>query len=58
MSPIYSTDDAESVIESVNILKSTIHTMDICEFTHKGHFVLESMKTDVFPELLSILTGV
>ncbi len=55
MTVMYSTDDFSDVIESVAILKTKIQNLSIKEFTDKGHFVLNSMKTDAFPELLSIL---
>ncbi len=50
-----SMDDEEDVLESMQILKTQVKDIVIQEFTDKGHFVLNSMKTDAFPELVSVL---
>lgn len=46
-----STDDSESIMESVKKLQ-TINHIQISEFTNKGHFTLGDMKTEKFPELV------
>jgi predicted alpha/beta hydrolase family esterase len=51
----YSTDDERSVTESVNQIISADKEVKIKQFTNKGHFTLESMKTDKFPELIDYL---
>lgn len=52
---LYSTDDFPEIITSINILKSKLKNISWQEFTDKGHFVLSSMGTQQFPELLDIL---
>ncbi len=49
---MYSIDDQQSVIKSIDILKSKLRDAKFVEFTDKGHFVLDSLKTNEFPELL------
>lgn len=52
---MYSTDDKAEISESINVLKSKIKNFQIKEFNDKGHFVLKSLKTEKFPELLSVI---
>ncbi len=52
---MYSIDDFSDILETINILKSKLVGANFQEFTSKGHFVLNSMKTEAFPELLEIL---
>lgn len=52
---MYSTDDMAEVSASIDILKAKLRNVEFKEFKDKGHFVLNSLKTDQFPELLSIL---
>ena len=49
---MYSTDDDASVIKSVETLKNKLLKTKFVEFHDKGHFVLNSLGTDQFPELL------
>lgn len=48
----YSTDDHHTIIDTVNTLKEKLIGAEFKEFTDKGHFVLGSLKTEKFPELL------
>lgn len=50
---MYSTDDYPDVVKSVEILKSKLKNIKLTEFSNKGHFVLDSLKTEKFPELLA-----
>jgi predicted alpha/beta hydrolase family esterase len=50
-----SSDDEPSVIETVNILHDKVRGLKFKEYTDKGHFVLGSMKTEKFPELLEAI---
>jgi len=52
---MYSTDDDESILKTVEILKQTLHGAQFQEFKNKGHFVLGSLGTHEFPELLANL---
>lgn len=52
---MYSIDDHSEILESIKILKSKIKDAEFQEFQDKGHFVLGSLKTDKFPELLTNL---
>ncbi len=55
---MYSTDDNAEILRSVDILKSKLQDAKFEEFNNKGHFVLSSMKTEEFPELVhDILTS-
>lgn len=54
---MYSTDDNSEILESVNTIKSNIKNLQIKEFNDKGHFILRSLKTEKFPELLSVIVG-
>jgi len=52
---IYSIDDDLDVLESVKFLKNNLNNVQCVEFKDKGHFVLNSLKTEEFPELLSLI---
>lgn len=52
---MYSTDDHLDILRSIEILKSEVKDIEFQEFKGKGHFVLGSMKTQEFPELLANL---
>lgn len=52
---MYSTDDDPEILSSVATFKSIVKDIQFKEFTNKGHFVLSSLKTEEFPELLSLL---
>ena len=54
---MYSTDDDPEIIKSIEILKAKLKNVQFQEFSNKGHFVLSSLKTEKFPELLSLLVG-
>lgn len=51
---IYSTDDFESIQDSVNLLKNTIDGAKYIALQNKGHFTRTSLGTDAFPELLEL----
>ncbi len=53
---LYSTDDHSQIIESINVLKEKLRDAVFKEFTNKGHFVLSSLKSEKFPELLELLS--
>ncbi|NVN97036.1 alpha/beta fold hydrolase [Candidatus Nomurabacteria bacterium] len=52
---MYSTDDNPTILQSVEMIKSKVKNIKIKEFNGKGHFILSRMKTEKFPELLSLL---
>lgn len=52
-----SDNDEPSVVETVSILEKTVHAISIERFADKGHFVIESMGTEQFPELLKAITA-
>jgi hypothetical protein len=52
---MYSTDDYPDILKSVQMLKSKLKDAQFQEFENKGHFVLGSLKTEKFPELLANL---
>jgi len=54
---IYSTDDHPSILKSIEILRSKLKNAKFIEFKDKGHFVLGSLKTNEFPELLTLITN-
>ncbi len=49
---MYSTDDFSDILTTVDVLKSKLEKVNFKQFEDKGHFVLGSMKTEKFPELL------
>jgi hypothetical protein len=49
---MYSTDDQESILKTIEILKSKLSNVQYKEFHNKGHFVLDSLHSEKFPELL------
>jgi predicted alpha/beta hydrolase family esterase len=52
---MYSTDDHPDILESIRILKSKLQNVEFKEFQGKGHFVLSSLRSEKFPELLDVL---
>lgn len=53
-----SSDDMDSIHESVRIIKNNIHNVSIREFESYGHFCYSDLGTEAFPELLEeILTA-
>jgi len=53
----FSKNDEPSVRKTVDIVRATVHGLDMHEFNDKGHFTLESLGTVEFPELLSVVTS-
>lgn len=53
----HSTDDFSSIQESVELIRNNIPGIQYREFDNKGHFVIGAMKTDAFPELLSLVVS-
>ena len=49
---LYSTDDFSDILKSIDILKAKLTGAEFIEFKNKGHFVLSSLKSEQFPELL------
>ncbi|MES2288061.1 MAG: alpha/beta fold hydrolase [Bacteroidota bacterium] len=54
---MYSIDDSEEIITSVNTLKAKLENVQFKEFKDKGHFVLNSLRSEKFPELLDEIFG-
>lgn len=50
-----SNDDDQEELTSVEMLKNSVSGLQVREFTGKGHFILEHMGTNEFPELLDYL---
>lgn len=50
-----SDDDGQSVQDSVKVLSEKLPDVKIRNFHKYGHFTLDSMKTDAFPELLEAI---
>jgi predicted alpha/beta hydrolase family esterase len=48
----YSTDDSADIVKSVEILEKSVKDIHGIKFDDKGHFTLEDMGTEEFPELL------
>ena len=55
LSLMYSTDDFDVIIQSVNIFRQSIDNVKIIELEGKGHFCIEDLGTVEFPELLAEL---
>jgi len=54
---LYSTDDENVILDTVNILREQLVNAQFQEFVDKGHSCLSDMKTDKFPELLDIIVA-
>lgn len=52
-----SSDDDQEIITSVEQLRDAIPEIQAHEFSDKGHFTIEDMKTIEFPELLHVVVG-
>ena len=50
-----SDDDDREELVSVDILRREVQDLRVNEFHGKGHFILEHMGTEEFPELLTYL---
>lgn len=50
---MYSIDDYSDIVISIETLRSNLKGAEFKEFQNKGHFVLGSLKTEQFPELLA-----
>ncbi|MEY2640738.1 MAG: hypothetical protein RL150_131 [Candidatus Parcubacteria bacterium] len=54
---MYAPDDDTDILTTVETLTATIAGVQVKQFEGKGHFVLSSMHTDAFPELLEEVLG-
>ncbi len=52
-----SSDDQDSVLKTVAILREKVKNVQYKEFSGYGHFTFEDMKTHEFPELLQEIVG-
>jgi predicted alpha/beta hydrolase family esterase len=52
-----SDNDYKSVLESVKIIRDAVKNIDYKEFHNKGHFCLEDLGGEAFPELLEAIVG-
>ncbi|MGI5826232.1 MAG: RBBP9/YdeN family alpha/beta hydrolase [Patescibacteria group bacterium] len=52
----YSKDDDKCILESVRQIRASDKSIQTREFDNKGHFTLNDMKTEKFPELVEFLT--
>lgn len=50
---MYSTDDDNSILESVKMIREKIPDIKVSEFSDKGHFTEPDLRSKEFPELLS-----
>jgi len=54
---LVSADDDSDIHQSVEIITKALHGIKLHNFTGMGHFTYGQMKTEKFPELLTILIG-
>ena len=52
---IFSVDDDCEILDSVNQIRSKVKNIQIIELLQGGHFTMNDMKTEEFPELRDIL---
>jgi hypothetical protein len=52
---MYSSDDNESILDSVKLIREKIPNINVIEFSDKGHFTEPDLKSKEFPELLEII---
>jgi predicted alpha/beta hydrolase family esterase len=50
-----STDDSQDIINTAKQLQENVQGIIVQEFSNKGHFTLQDMGTEVFPELRDFL---
>ncbi len=51
-----SSDDDQSVVKTVDILREKVRGLSFKEYVDKGHFTRGSLKVDRFPDLLEVAT--
>lgn len=52
---MYSTDDDDSILDSVKMIREKMSNMHLVEFSDKGHFTEPDLGSKEFPELLEII---
>lgn len=50
-----SKDDDKDIFDSVEIIKTSLPSITVYEFEDKGHFTIEDLKRNDFPELLEVI---
>lgn len=50
-----SSDDSKDILKSVEKIKKKLPSIQLHEYTNKGHFCYENLKTEKFPELLEVI---
>jgi len=50
-----SSDDEPSVVKTVGILRKSVHGLNIKEYTDKGHFTRDSLKSEKFLPILEVI---
>jgi len=56
VSVFISSDDEPSVVKTVDILHAKVPNLDVHQYSDKGHFCLENLGTQEFPELLAAVS--
>jgi predicted alpha/beta hydrolase family esterase len=56
VSVFISSDDEPSVVKTVDILHAKVPNLDMHQYSDKGHFCLENLGTQEFPELLAAVS--
>lgn len=55
LSIFISRDDDKDILESVEIIKTSLPSIKVYEFEDRGHFTIEEIKRNDFPELLEVI---
>lgn len=55
LSLFISKDDDKDILESVEIIKTSLPSIKVYEFEDRGHFTIEETKRNDFPELLEVI---
>jgi predicted alpha/beta hydrolase family esterase len=55
LSLFISKDDDKDILDSVEIIKTSLPSITVYEFEDKGHFTIEDLKRNDFPELLEVI---
>ena len=50
-----SSDDDQEILTSANQIRIAVKEITVKEFSNRGHFTFDDMKTDEFPELLNMI---
>ena len=57
VSVLYSLDDEDEILNTIKVLKKETEGINFIEYKDKGHFCIEDLGGEEFPELLDLVLG-